>query len=48
MVIERRTYAKLNGLLGRFPAVVLLGPRQVGKSSLWFIRADCRFLIPDC
>ena len=33
-VIERRAFAKLDGLLGRFPAVVLLGPRQVGKTTL--------------
>lgn len=34
MVIERRIFSKLNDLLARFPAVVLLGPRQVGKTTL--------------
>jgi predicted AAA+ superfamily ATPase len=34
MVIARRAFSKLNELLGRFPAVVLLGPRQVGKTTL--------------
>lgn len=33
-MIARRAYSKLNDLLGRFPAVVLLGPRQVGKTTL--------------
>lgn len=33
-MIERRITSKLNELLGRFPAVVLLGPRQVGKTTL--------------
>ena len=33
-VIERRIFSKLNDLLGRFPAVVLLGARQVGKTTL--------------
>jgi len=33
-VIERRIFSKLNELLGRFPAVVLLGARQVGKTTL--------------
>lgn len=33
-MIARRTGSKLNELLGRFPAVVLLGPRQVGKTTL--------------
>lgn len=34
MVIKRRIISKLDELLGRFPAVVLLGPRQVGKTTL--------------
>ena len=33
-VIERRIYTRLNQLLGRYPAVVLLGARQVGKTTL--------------
>jgi len=33
-MIARRASSKLNALLGRFPAVVLLGPRQVGKTTL--------------
>jgi len=33
-MIARRACSKLNELLGRFPAVVLLGPRQVGKTTL--------------
>lgn len=33
-MIARRVFSKLNELLGRFPAVVLLGPRQVGKTTL--------------
>lgn len=33
-MITRRASSKLNELLGRFPAVVLLGPRQVGKTTL--------------
>ena len=33
-MIKRWAFDKLNELLGRFPAVVLLGPRQVGKTTL--------------
>lgn len=33
-MITRRAFTKLNELLSRFPAVVLLGPRQVGKTTL--------------
>ena len=33
-MIARRVYAKLDELLERFPVVVLLGPRQVGKTTL--------------
>jgi len=33
-VIARRLLPRLRELLGRFPAVVLLGPRQVGKTTL--------------
>jgi len=34
MVIERRVFSTVTGLLERFPAVVLIGPRQVGKTTL--------------
>lgn len=33
-MITRRIQAELEGLLQEFPAVVLLGPRQVGKTTL--------------
>lgn len=33
-MISRRILPRLRELLGRFPAVVLLGPRQVGKTTL--------------
>ena len=33
-MINRRLLPRLRDLLGRFPAVVLLGPRQVGKTTL--------------
>ena len=33
-MIERRIFATVTGLLERFPAVVLIGPRQVGKTTL--------------
>ena len=33
-MIARRAFSKLNELLGRFPAVVLLGRGQVGKTTL--------------
>jgi predicted AAA+ superfamily ATPase len=33
-VIQRNAKARLFELLGRFPAVALLGPRQVGKTTL--------------
>jgi predicted AAA+ superfamily ATPase len=33
-MLPRRLSARLNDLLGHFPAVVLLGPRQVGKTTL--------------
>ena len=33
-MIARRLLPRLRELLGRFPAVVLLGPRQVGKTTL--------------
>jgi len=33
-MLERRLHPRLNHLLGQFPAVALLGPRQVGKTTL--------------
>ena len=33
-MIERRLISRLNDTLSRFPAVALLGPRQVGKTTL--------------
>lgn len=33
-MIERRAFKATKELLGRFPAVVLVGPRQVGKTTL--------------
>lgn len=33
-MVERRALKTLKGLLDRFPAVVLLGPRQIGKTTL--------------
>lgn len=33
-MLARRLSTRLNDLLGHFPAVVLLGPRQVGKTTL--------------
>lgn len=41
-MIERRLLAKLSGLLERFPAVVLIGPRQVGKTTLARDCGACR------
>jgi hypothetical protein len=38
----RLAQAKLNDLLRQFPAVVLLGPRQVGKTTLAFAEKDLR------
>ena len=34
MRIARRSRAQLQSLLAEFPAVALLGPRQVGKTTL--------------
>jgi uncharacterized protein len=33
-MLERRLQARLRGLLAEYPAVALLGPRQVGKTTL--------------
>ncbi len=33
-MIERKIFQKVESLLAQFPAVVLLGPRQVGKTTL--------------
>ncbi len=33
-MIERRIYKQLVEMIGRYPAVALLGPRQVGKTTL--------------
>jgi predicted AAA+ superfamily ATPase len=33
-MLPRRLNARLNQLLGHFPAAILLGPRQVGKTTL--------------
>jgi len=33
-MIERRIHTRLVEMIGRYPAVVLLGPRQVGKTTL--------------
>src|ERR1700756_863806 len=33
-MIPRRIQSRLGHLLGQFPAVALLGPRQVGKTTL--------------
>ena len=34
MVIARTTHPRLEDLLGAFPAVALLGPRQAGSTTL--------------
>ena len=33
-MIERRIHTQLEEMIGRYPAVALLGPRQVGKTTL--------------
>jgi predicted AAA+ superfamily ATPase len=33
-MIDRRIHSQLEEMIGRYPAVVLLGPRQVGKTTL--------------
>jgi len=42
MMIERRAIAPLGQLLTEFPAVAILGPRQVGKTTLAFELARSR------
>ena len=39
-MIARRLKAQLQNLLGEYPAVALLGPRQVGKTTLALEVAD--------
>jgi predicted AAA+ superfamily ATPase len=39
-MIERLALARLREMLGRFPAVALLGPRQVGKTTLALALAE--------
>ncbi|WP_420431117.1 ATP-binding protein [Candidatus Poriferisocius sp.] len=39
-MIPRRLYAQLHGLLADYPAVALIGPRQVGKTTLALEIAD--------
>jgi uncharacterized protein len=39
-MIDRLVLPKLRKLLGQFPAVALLGPRQVGKTTLAHTLAD--------
>src|ERR1035441_1877746 len=41
-MLSRRLSARLNHLLGHSPAVVLLGPRQVGKTTLALEIAETR------
>jgi uncharacterized protein len=40
MMFDRRTLAPLRQLLAEFPAVAILGPRQVGKTTLALALAD--------
>ena len=39
MLIDRRLESDLTAALGRFPAVTLFGPRQVGTTNLALLRA---------
>ncbi|OIO72006.1 MAG: ATPase [Zetaproteobacteria bacterium CG_4_9_14_3_um_filter_49_83] len=41
-MIVRRIYSQLQALLGQYPAVALLGPRQVGKTTLALELAEGR------
>jgi predicted AAA+ superfamily ATPase len=41
-MFDRNVQSALNHLLGRFPAVVLLGPRQVGKTTLALAQQQSR------
>ena len=39
-MIPRRAASRLRELLGQFPAVALLGPRQAGKTTLALALAE--------
>jgi len=39
-MFQRIIHQRLNDLLAQFPAVALLGPRQVGKTTLAFAQKD--------
>ncbi|MDT8377224.1 MAG: ATP-binding protein [Mariprofundaceae bacterium] len=41
-MITRRIYREVQGLISQYPAVALLGPRQVGKTTLAFALAEDR------
>ncbi|MCB0713362.1 MAG: ATP-binding protein [Ignavibacteriae bacterium] len=41
-MVERRRYREIDDLLSRHPGVVLLGPRQVGKTTVAFAIAEQR------
>lgn len=41
-MIERSKYSEIIDLIDNFPAVTILGPRQIGKTTLAYIIADKR------
>jgi uncharacterized protein len=41
-MIERRVHTELVRMINQYPAVALLGPRQVGKTTLALNVADSR------
>ena len=41
-MIERRVHTELMRMINQYPAVALLGPRQVGKTTLALNVADNR------
>jgi uncharacterized protein len=41
-MIERRVHTELIRMINQYPAVALLGPRQVGKTTLALNVADSR------